>query len=80
MKYTADVVYTCLYTTRLSFRQHFKQYWYNAFFNGKQIAGGKPCVNIKHCRDDNINMANLQIQPAVKPSVKLAAKLIHIPR
>ena len=31
---------------------------------------------MKHCRDENINMANLQIQPAVKPS----AKLIHIPR
>jgi hypothetical protein len=35
---------------------------------------------VKHCGDDNINMANLQIQPAVKPSVKLAAKLIHIPK
>jgi hypothetical protein len=36
----------------------------------------KPSVHIKHCRDENINMANLQIQPAVEPS----SKLIHIPR
>jgi starvation-inducible outer membrane lipoprotein len=38
--------------------------------------GGKACDNIKHCRDENINMANLQIQPVVKPS----ANLINIPR
>jgi hypothetical protein len=38
--------------------------------------GGKPFVHIKHCRDENISMDNLQIQPEVKPS----ANLIHIPR
>jgi hypothetical protein len=49
-------------------------------YNRVDKTGGKPCVNIKHCRDDNINMANLQIQPAVKRSVKLAAILVHILR
>jgi hypothetical protein len=44
------------------------------------IKANKSRLINNHCRDENINMANLQIKPAVKPSVKLAAKLIHILR